>query len=341
MNDTDQLESGTDINAVLGKLNKKFRDKIIVGGKEAPERAETGSIMLDIALGGGMPYGRQVTIWGSKSAGKSTLCQSLIGREQKKGKVAAWIDIEGTYDKAWAARLGVNEDQLLYDDPKAMPDVVDTTIDLMNAGVDIIVWDSVSALIPSTHMDGDEIKATEGRGGMGNLSRDMSEALRAVNYANKRTLFITISQTRNKLGGPFVPKVPTGGEALMFYSTQVVKLWSSEGQAYQIVDYLPMGNTVIKEPVGRKVTWNIEYNKAGKQGRQGTYDLFYAGDFVGVDTAGELTDMGVEFGVIDKGGAWYRYGEESWQGRAAATKALRADAVLLDKLKGDVYESLQ
>lgn len=328
-------------NEILGKLNKRLRDKIVVGGKEAPERAETGSIMLDIALGGGMPYGRQVTIWGSKSAGKSTLCLNAIGREQKKGRVAAWLDIEGTYDKSWAERQGVDSESLLYDDAKSVPDVLDTTIDLMNAGTDIIVWDSISALVPSTHLDGEELKNSDKRTGMGNLSRDLSEGFRAVNFANKNTLLICISQSRNKLGGPFVPKVPQGGEAVMFYSTQVIKLWSSEGQAYQIQDYVSMGNAIIKEPIGRQVTWTVEFNKAGKQGRQGKYDLYYDGDFVGVDAAGEIVDLAVEMGIIDKGGAWYKYDEHSWQGRDKAVKGIRDDVKLFAEIKETVLESLR
>ena len=203
---------------VLAQLNPKLRKNILVGD-EVPktEYAKTPSFGLNRALNGGLPYGRQVLVWGSKSSAKSSLCLQIIAEAQKEGKICAWIDAEMSYDKDWAGKLGVDTAKLIVSQARTINEMVDVGVQLMEAGVDVIVVDSITSLLPAIYFekDSDELKALENTKQIGAESRDFSNAWKMINYANnkvKPTLFILISQSRNNINAMYTSQQPTGGQ---------------------------------------------------------------------------------------------------------------------------------
>src|SRR6056300_1235576 len=193
----------------------------------------------------------------------------MIGMAQKEGKVCAWIDAEMSYSEDWARTLGVDPDNLIYSTARTINDMVDVGTDLMQAGADIIVVDSISALLPAVYFekDSNELKQLENTKQIGAEARDMTNAVKMLNYANnqtKQTLLVLISQQRNNIGQMFVSHQPTGGHAVKFFSSTVVKLWSSESEKNAIQGKIEVGDKVIQSKIGRQVTWTIDYNKTGK-----------------------------------------------------------------------------
>ena len=293
-----------------------------------------------MALKGGLGHGRQVLIWGNKSAGKSSFCLQMIAEAQKEGKTCAWIDAEASYSQDWAEKLGVDSENLIYSPAKTINDMVDVATQLMEAGVDIIVVDSISALLPAIYFEKDstELKKLEDTKQIGAEAKDMTHAVKMLNYANKNTLLVLISQQRNQFGSMHASHIPTGGMAVKFFSSTVVKLWSSEAEANAIKAGVKVGDKIIEQRVGRPVNWIIDYNKLGPPNLSGQYDFYFQGENLGVDQVGEVLDVSEQFGIIEKGGAWYTVNGERFQGRAKAVQYLRDNPDVVDKLKAEIYD---
>jgi len=313
---------------ILSQLDPKLRKLVSSANGVEIEKQKTPSIGLNVALNGGLAYGRQVLIWGNKSAGKSSFCQQLIGMAQKEGKICAWIDAEQSFDPAWATRLGVSVDDLLYSSSRTVNEMVDVATQLMSAGVDIIVVDSISALLPAIYFEKDssELKQLENTKQIGAEARDMTNAVKMLNYANnqsKPTLLILISQQRNQIGAMYVSHAPTGGHAVKFFSSTVIKLWSSESDNQAIKDKIASGDKLIEKKVGRSVSWNIDFNKTGPAFVNGTYDFYFDTDHIGVDNVAEIVDIAELHGHIERSGAWYTVLGERFQGRAKVIDWLR------------------
>lgn len=329
------------IAEVLASIDKKSHNHLTIASDINIERIETPSIGLTNALNGGWGTGRQVLIWGPKSAGKSTFCMAQIGIAQSQGKTCAYFDVEKTFDPSWAEAQGVDTDALIYSSTGTITALVNDAVALMKAGVDIIVVDSITALMPASYVDEDgELKDFEKTGAIGGLSRGLSSALSQLNYANNNTLLILVSQTRMaQKGSMYWGMAPTGGESVKFYSSQVVKLYSSEGSSNIVEGEILVGDKILKRPIGRKVTYTVEWNKLGPQGTSGEYVLYFAGDSLGIDNYGEILALAVEKSVIRKSGAWYYYGERQvGQGEIKAAAKLREDAELFLAIKKDIYE---
>lgn len=325
---------------ILAKLDPKTRARLQLATTVSVEKQKTPSIGLTMGLKGGLGFGRQVLIWGNKSAGKSSFCLQMIGQAQKEGKTCAWIDAEASYDPAWAARLGVDSDSLIYSSAKSINDMVDVAQQLMEAGVDIIVVDSISALLPAIYFEKDssDLKKLEDTKQIGAEAKDMTHAVKMLNYANKNTLLVLISQQRNQFGSMHASHIPTGGMAVKFFSSTVVKLWASEADANAIKSGVQVGDKIIEQKVGRPVNWIIDYNKTGPMGLSGQYDFYFQGDKVGVDSVGEILDVAEMMGIVQKGGAWYTVNEERFQGRAKAVEYLRDNPDVAEKLIGEIYD---
>jgi recombination protein RecA len=325
---------------ILAKLDPKTRQRIQLATNVSAERQKTPSIGLNIALKGGLGMGRQVLIWGNKSAGKSSFCLQMIGMAQKEGKTCAWIDAESSYDPKWAAELGVDSSSLIYSSAKSINDMVDVATQLMDAGVDIIVVDSISALLPAIYFekDSNDLKKLEDTKQIGAEAKDMTHAVKMLNYANKNTLLVLISQQRNQFGAMHASHIPTGGMAVKFFSSTIIKLWSSEAEANAIKDGVQVGDKIIEQKVGRPVNWIVDYNKLGPMGQNGQYDFYYQGNKVGIDSVGEVLDSAEMMGKIQKGGAWYTIGEERFQGRNKALEYLKENPEVVEKLKESLYE---
>ena len=311
----------TNVEEVLANLNPKLRKKISLGSEiEHTQFAKTPSFGLNRALNGGFPYGRQVLVWGNKSSGKSSFCLQIIAEAQKEGKVCAWIDAEMTFDQDWARMLGVDIENLIVSTARTINDMVDVCTDLMKAGIDLIVVDSISALLPAIYFEKDstELKQLENTKQIGAEARDMTNAVKMLNYANnqeKPTLLILISQARNNIGAMYVSQQPTGGMATKFYSSTIVKLFSSESDNQAIKGKIYVGDKIIEEKTGRKVRWDVQFSKTSPAFQTGEYDFYFRGKDLGVDSVADLVDTAEMLGFVERAGAWYTVEGERFQGR--------------------------
>jgi recombination protein RecA len=326
------------LDDILAKLDPKTRARVQSAQNVQVLKQKTPSIGLNMALKGGLGYGRQTLVWGNKSAGKSSFCLQMIAIAQKEGKTCAWIDAEDSYDQTWAESLGVDSASLIHSKVKTVNDMVDVSTKLMDAGVDIIVVDSISALLPAIYFekDGNELKDLQDTKQIGAEAKDMTHAVKMLNYANKNTLLVLISQQRNQFGSMHASHIPTGGMAVKFFSSTVIKLWSSEAEANAIKAGVKVGDKIIEQRVGRPVNWIIDYNKLGPPNLSGQYDFYYQGDALGVDGIGETLDVAEMCGVVEKGGAWYTVNGERLQGRAKAVQYLRDNPEVVNILREEI-----
>ena len=285
----------------------------------------TGALPLDAALGiGGVPRGRVIEIYGPESSGKTTLALQILAEAQALGGVVAFIDAEHALDPTYAARLGVDIDEVLISQPDTGEQALEICDMLVRSNaIDAIVIDSVAALVPRAEIEG-EI----GDSSVGLQARLMSQALRklAGSLSKSNTTCIFINQLREKIGVMFGnPETTTGGRALKFFSSVRIDI-------RRIETLKNKGN----EPVGNRVRAKVVKNKVAPPFRQAEFDLMYG---TGISREGCIVDMGVEAGVVKKSGAWYTCGEQRLgQGREAAKETLRTNPDLRDELEAQVRE---
>lgn len=332
------------IEEVLAQLDPKLRKRLGTGEGVSFEYQPTPSYGLNKALGGGLPYGRQVLIWGSKSSAKSSMCLQMIAMAQKEGKVCAWIDSEMSYSEEWAKQLGVDPTKLIYSQARTISDMVDVGVGLMNAGVDLIVVDSITSMLPAIYFekDTDEMKALENTKQIGAESRDFSNAWKMLNYANnkvKPTLLVLISQSRNNINAMYTSQQPSGGQATKFYSSCVIKLFSSESDNQAIKGKIKVGDKLIEEKVGRKIRWELQFSKTSPGFQSGEYDFYFRGDNIGLDAIGDLVDTAELMGIIERTGAWYILPDGSKvQGREGFINRVKEDIELFNMIKDKVKQ---
>ena len=328
----------TTIEEALAMLDPRLRKKVGPAVGIKTEFQPTPSPGLNRALGGGLPYGRQVLLWGSKSSAKSSLCLQTIGMAQKEGKLCAWVDAEMSYDEEWAKRLGVKTEDLIYSEARSVNDMVDVVTSLLHAGVDLVVIDSISSLLPAVYFEKDshELKQLENTKQIGAESKDLKHAWLMINYANnqeKPALVIAISQSRNNIGAMYTQSVPTGGQTTQFMSSTIIKLFSSSSDAQAIKAKVKSGDKLIEQKVGRKVRWEVTNSKTSAPGDSAEYDFYYRGDYIGVDTIADLVDTAEMLGHVNRTGAWYQLEDGSkLQGRDAFVERVKEDEALRNQL---------
>lgn len=333
----------TTLEEAMAQLDPKIRKRIQPAVGIKIEMQPTPSPGLNRALGGGFPYGRQVLLWGSKSSAKSSLCLQMIGMAQKEGKLCAWIDAEMSYDEEWATKLGVDASQLIYSEARSINDMVDVGVALLTAGVDIIVIDSISSLLPAVYFekDSDELKSLDQTKQIGAESKDLKHAWLMLNYANNRekpALIIAISQSRNNIQQTYTQAAPTGGNTTQFMSSTIVKLFSSSSDSQAIKAKVQVGDKLIEQKVGRKVRWEVLNSKTSAPGDSAEYDFYYRGDFIGIDSIGDLVDTAEMLGFVNRTGAWYLLPDGSKvQGRDAFVSKVKEDKELYNTLYEKVH----
>ena len=330
------------VEEALAKLDPKLRKTITDGVGIETQVQRTPSVGLNKALNGGLPMGRQVLIWGSKSSAKSSMCLQMIGEAQKEGKLCAWIDAEMSYSQEWAEKLGVDPSQLLYSQARTINEMVDVSVAFMEAGVDIIVVDSITSLLPAIYFEKgtEDLKALENTKQIGAESRDFSNAWKMINYANnkvKPTLFVLISQSRNNINAMYTSQQPSGGQATKFYSSTVIKLFSSESDNQAIKGKIPVGDKLIEEKIGRKIRWELQFSKTSPGFQAGEYDFYFRGDRLGIDAIGDLVDTAEMAGIVERTGAWYILPDGSKvQGRDGFVDRVREDQELQDSIRSQL-----
>lgn len=333
----------TTIEEALAQLDPKLRKRLGPAVGIKTELQPTPSPGLNRALGGGLPYGRQVLLWGSKSSAKSSLCLQMVGMAQKEGKLCAWVDAEMSYDEEWAKKLGVDTSQLIYSEARSINDMVDVGVALLNAGVDIIVIDSISSLLPAVYFEKDstELKALDQTKQIGAESKDLKHAWLMLNYANNRekpALIIAISQARNNIQQTYTQAAPTGGLTTQFMSSTIVKLFSSSSDSQAIKGKVQIGDKLIEQKIGRKVRWEVLNSKTSPPGDSAEYDFYYRGDYIGIDSVGDLVDTAEMLGFVNRTGAWYLLPDGSKvQGRDAFVNKVKEDKELYDSLYEKVH----
>ncbi len=284
----------------------------------------TGSLTLDIALGvGGIPRGRVIEVYGPESSGKTTLSLHMIAEAQRRGGIAAFIDAEHALDPRYAKNLGVNIENLLVSQPDTGEQALEITESLVRSGaLDIIVIDSVAALVPRAEIEGDM-----GDAHMGLQARLMSQALRKLTAViNKsRTSVVFINQIRMKIGVMFgSPETTTGGNALKFYSTVRLDI--------RRIETIKKGT----EAVGNRVKVKVAKNKVAPPFKIAEFDVMYDR---GISKDGELIDLGTSLGVLQKSGTWYSYGEERiGQGREIAKKYLNDNPSMKESIEKEIRD---
>jgi recombination protein RecA len=323
----------------LASLDPRIRKRLSTGVGFKIERQETPSFGMNRALMGGLPMGRQVLIWGSKSSAKSSLCLQMIGQAQAEGKLCAWIDAEMSYSEEWAKAMGVDTDNLIVSQARTINEMVDVGTSLMNAGVDIIVIDSITSLLPAIYFEKgtDELKELENTKQIGAESRDFSNAWKMLNYANnkvKPTMLLLISQSRNNISAMYTSQQPSGGQSTKFYSSTVIKLFSSESDNQAIKGKIKVGDKLIEEKIGRKIRWEIQFSKTSPAFASGEYDFYFRGDRLGIDSIGDLVDTAELAGIVERTGAWYVLPDGSKvQGRDGFVNRVREDLELQESIK--------
>jgi len=286
----------------------------------------TGSIAVDAAVGvGGFPRGRVVEIYGPESSGKTTLALSVVGQAQKRGGVAAFIDAEHALDAEYAQKLGVNIDDLLVSQPDYGEQALEIAEMLVRSNaVDVVVIDSVAALVPRAELEGEM-----GDSHVGLQARLMSQAMRKLTaiIAKSRTCLVFINQIREKIGVMFgSPETTTGGRALKFYSSVRIDI--------RRIASLKDGDQVV----GSRAKVKIVKNKVAAPFRTAEFDIDYG---EGISRAGELLDLGVEHKVVGKSGAWYNYGDvRLGQGRENSKQFLRENPELADEIETQLRAAL-
>ena len=319
------------LQAAMDKIEKSFgKGSTMKMGDESVEQVEvipTGSIGLNVALGvGGYPRGRIIEIYGPESSGKTTLAIHAIAEAQKAGGIAAFIDAEHAFDRFYAAKLGVDVDNLLISQPDNGEQALEIAEQLIrSSAIDIIVVDSVAALTPKAEIEGDM-----GDNKVGLQARLMSQALRKLTSAvsKTRTTCIFINQLREKIGVMFGnPETTTGGNALKFYAS--VRLDIRGGQA------IKNGEEVI----GKQTKVKVVKNKVAPPFRRAEFDIMFG---EGISRAGEIIDLGAELGIVKKSGSWFSYNDTKIaQGRDAAKQVILDNPELAEELEGLIFAELR
>ena len=324
-----EADKGKQLEAALGQIERQFGAGTVMRmGDRKHEKIPaipTGSLGLDVALGiGGLPKGRVVEIYGPESSGKTTLTLEVIAQCQKMGGTAAFIDAEHALDPIYAEKLGVNVGELLISQPDTGEQALEVT-DIMvhSGGVDVLVIDSVAALVPKAEIEGEM-----GDSHIGLQARLMSQALRKItgSVQKSKTLVIFINQIRYKIGVMFgSPETTSGGNALKFYSS--VRL-----------DIRRIGTVKDgDEVVGNETRVKVVKNKVSPPFKQAEFQIIYN---KGINRLGELIDLSVEAEIIEKSGAWYSYeGERIGQGKANCVEFLEDNKKLAEKIEKELFKS--
>lgn len=325
-------------NDFIAKLNPKVAAAIKTAQETEVVKLPLASYGLTQALGGGIAKGRITLFYGSTSSGKSAIVQQSIGKWQDSGLVCAYVDVEGTWDKNWAARLGVNNEELILLSGKSSGAIEEQIKPLLQNEIDVIVIDSISDILPEIFIDkSGEMNDQTDRKQIGSQAKAITALLNGIHYLNKSTAVILISQTTTYMGQSYVEQVPHGGQKTQFACSQIVRLTSSASPNSQIKGKTYVGDFVFEAAVGREVEWLVKKNKLGKPFGAGKYNFFYAGERVGVDSLDEIIQEAVSLDVIKKGGAWFTYKDDKYQGQPAVVNFFNENPAELDVIKGEIH----
>ncbi len=313
------------LETAIAQIEKNYgKGAIMRLGDDIPVNVEaisTGSLSLDIALGiGGVPRGRIVEIYGPESCGKTTLALHIVASAQKNGGEAAYIDVEHALEPAYARALGVNIDELLISQPDTGEQALEITEQLVRSGaLDVVVIDSVAALLPRSELEGEM-----GDSSVGVVARLMSQALRKLAGVVSKTgcIVVFINQLREKIGVMYGnPETTPGGRALKYFASVRIDM--------RRIETLKNGT----EMIGNRTRAKIVKNKVAPPFKEAEFDILYG---QGISKIGEIVDLAVKLGIIDKGGAWFTVGDQRLQGRDNVKEYLQNNPEICDKIEAEI-----
>lgn len=321
---TDSLEE------LLGRLDPKTQKRIQFASNVHVKKFPVASVGLTHALGGGIGAGRLFLIYGPQSSGKSLFAGQTIADFQKAGLTTALLDVEKAYDPKFGARMGIDNSKLLFYSHQAVDKVTAEGVKFIKAGVDLLVVDSISDIISDAFLDKDgELNDVEGLKQIGAQAKAIRKMIDSFQYYNENTAIILISQTTTDLSGLYAIQVPHGGKKVLFKCSQIVRLFASAQEKSQIMGTVLDGDRLIQAPIGRPVTAYVEKNKLGRQSTKCDYNVFYAGDYIGIDRFAEGVALAIEVGAIETTSVGrYAFDDLKWHGLAAVVDALRNDPEL-------------
>lgn len=328
------------IEEVLARLNPKTAQSFRIASEIEVNLLPTPSLGLNMAMGG-LRYGGFTVLYGNRGSGKTLFALQAVREAQKEGKSVAWLDVEKNFNPHWARRLGVDPDKMLVDDKTiSIASMADKGVHLIQSGIDVLVIDSISVLLPQSYFedpkDGkEEIKNLSGTGQIGTFSKNMGQAINMLNAVNEKTAIIMISQVRNNIGSYGASISFMGGKAVEHAASTVLKLWRTPSDVIEAEVHVGDG-LLMKRPVGSPVTWTVEKNRGPGMGMSNTYDLYTGGDHIGIDLTGEVVTYGVEYGIIKKGGSWFTIEDEKFQGKPAVIDYLRNNPDIQEKIYGEI-----
>ncbi len=347
----DAMDKNTELQRLIAEMNKKFgANAVTLGVPKDPsgniktlQRLNTGSIVLDIALGGGLPIGRFIEISGAYSSTKTTQALHIVREAQKRGFVCAFLDVEGTTDEKFMKDLGIDTESLLYSQPDGMEEATQLLLDMQRSGeVNLAVLDTIAAMSPNKEQ---EISMDETMR-MGIPQQLLSEFFRKFQANNNRLnregklpfTLIGLNQLREKIGGYGDNEYTPGGRAKGFASSVDIRLRRG--------DWIAEGTGDNKEIVGQVVKFKIEKNKTYKRMQTGEFDFYFAENSAGVpiyynDNIKEIIMCAVEWGVIERAGAWFSYDNQKYQGLSALMEALRNNDEITAKIKAEILNLVE
>lgn len=319
------------VNDFLEKLDPKTRKRIEVAQNIETVRLPMASVGLTDALGGGIGRGRFTTIYGNPSAGKSLLCMQSIAMWQEEGLNCAWLDSEMSFEAKWARRLGVDTSELILVQKRSVGAATDEVIPLIKAGLDVLVIDSISDLLPEAFVDEKgELKEFDKQKQIGAQARSLAIMINALRYVNDNTAIILLSQTTTDLSGMYPIQIPQGGKKVGFASSQIIKLNSTKTDIKK--DSVVVGDNVYEEPNRREVEYTVEKNKMAPAHKTGRYVARFEGPVVGIDREDELVRLAKRYGVLE-GSTWLSFEDVKHQGNENFAKALKADPELFHRIQ--------
>lgn len=321
----------------LATLDPKVAKNVKIASSTKTVRYPLASEGLTRILNGGIVAGSISTFYGNYSSGKSGLIYQSIGELwQPAGLNVCLVDVEGTYTKEWGARLGIDNDRLILVRSKSSGRVEQEIRPFLEGGIDIIVIDSISQIMPEVFVGkGGELNGQEERKQVGAHAKAITNLINGIHYFNEKTAVVLISQTTTFMGQSYVEQVPHGGKKTEFGSSIMVQLNSSNSPGQVITGNVQRGDRLVEEPIGRKINALVKKNKTGKPFMKCAYDFYFDGPNVGVDRIGEVFDYAVGIGVLVVGGSWTNRPStgDKWQGRTKVIEAMKADPDFLESLK--------
>lgn len=323
---------------IMANLDKDTLSKVKIGSDINREIIPTASYNLNRILGGGLRKGKQHTFWGGEQSAKTAFTMATAGIAQQRGENIAWIDAEHSFDPDWAFKLGLDPERVLVSEVSTIAELTDLQIKLIREGFDFIAIDSTGALMPKSFIDKQgELKQFADTAQLGAVAKDLGQMCKMVQGVNYSCAIVHISQARVDVGSPAQTKPfkPIGGKEVEHTDSFRVRFSTSRSDDKQLKAKVQRGSLLVEENVGFTTNWIVNKNKITGNYGTGSFDFYRkpVNGFHGLDTAGELLDRAVEYGIVEKGGAWYTVMGERKQGRNAALTYLRDGEDLLEKIR--------